>query len=283
MRLPACCRWRRSTDCSDVVTEHAPRLDYFEALRVLRDSTAVLLMGSRERHYTPSKVFPALVARRPVLRRDARRRATRRICCGGSAVRPRCAWSRTATMTTQPHVDAIAARAVGADRAALRMSPAPRSNRQRPRARRRRVRWPAGSRRSSTVPGMSRLTTSIAGGLRRVRSARDAPEARQPFRCDVGFAAAGLPVRASYRPIIIDAGANKGQWARQGDTVHFRQVPLHLIEPQTGLPAHASGVRLPREDPLEIHSTVVTRPGCTSVRMSSAHDGLERRARPARC
>ena len=49
-----------------VVTEHAPRLDYFEALRVLRDSTAVLLMGSRERHYTPSKVFPALVARRPV-------------------------------------------------------------------------------------------------------------------------------------------------------------------------------------------------------------------------
>ena len=44
----------------DVVTEHAPRLDYFEALRILRDSTAVLLMGSRERHYTPSKVFPAL-------------------------------------------------------------------------------------------------------------------------------------------------------------------------------------------------------------------------------
>ena len=51
----------------DVVTEHAPRLDYFEALRVLRDSTAVLLLGSRERHYTPSKVFPALVAKRPVL------------------------------------------------------------------------------------------------------------------------------------------------------------------------------------------------------------------------
>jgi hypothetical protein len=49
-----------------IVTEHAPRLDYFEALRVLRDSTAVLLMGGRERHYTPSKVFPALLARRPV-------------------------------------------------------------------------------------------------------------------------------------------------------------------------------------------------------------------------
>ena len=54
-------------DLADIVTEHAARLDYFEALRVLRDSTAVLLMGSRERHYTPSKVFPALVARRPVI------------------------------------------------------------------------------------------------------------------------------------------------------------------------------------------------------------------------
>jgi glycosyltransferase involved in cell wall biosynthesis len=51
----------------DIVTESAPRLDYFEALRVLRDSTAVLLLGSSERHYTPSKVFPALVAQRPVV------------------------------------------------------------------------------------------------------------------------------------------------------------------------------------------------------------------------
>jgi glycosyltransferase involved in cell wall biosynthesis len=50
-----------------VVTEHAPRLDYFDALGVLRDSSAVVLLGSHERHYTPSKVFPALVAERPVL------------------------------------------------------------------------------------------------------------------------------------------------------------------------------------------------------------------------
>ena len=52
---------------ADIVTEHAPRLDYFDALGVLRDSSAVLLLGSSERHYTPSKVFPALVAERPVL------------------------------------------------------------------------------------------------------------------------------------------------------------------------------------------------------------------------
>ena len=68
----ACCRWLPDCGLQNVVTEHAPRLDYFEALRVLRDSTAVLLMGSRERHYTPSKVFPALVAKRPVFRGIAR-------------------------------------------------------------------------------------------------------------------------------------------------------------------------------------------------------------------
>ena len=52
---------------ADVVTEHAPRLDYFDALGVLAASDGVLLLGSREHHYTPSKVFPALVAERPVL------------------------------------------------------------------------------------------------------------------------------------------------------------------------------------------------------------------------
>src|SRR5262245_17702191 len=51
----------------DVVTEQASRLDYFDALAVLRDSTAVLVLGSSERHYTPSKVFPALIVERPVL------------------------------------------------------------------------------------------------------------------------------------------------------------------------------------------------------------------------
>ena len=57
----------RELGVADVVTEHAPRLDYFDALQVLRESTAVLLMGSRERHYTPSKVFPALMVKRPLL------------------------------------------------------------------------------------------------------------------------------------------------------------------------------------------------------------------------
>ncbi len=50
-----------------IISEHPSRLDYFDALSVLRGSDAILLLGSRERHYTPSKVFPALVAQRPVL------------------------------------------------------------------------------------------------------------------------------------------------------------------------------------------------------------------------
>ena len=52
---------------ADLVTEQPDRLDYFDALRTLMTSTAILLIGSRERHYTPSKAFPALLAGRPLL------------------------------------------------------------------------------------------------------------------------------------------------------------------------------------------------------------------------
>jgi glycosyltransferase involved in cell wall biosynthesis len=50
-----------------VVTEQPARLDYFDALQALADATAVLLLGSREPHYTPSKVFPAMLSGRPLL------------------------------------------------------------------------------------------------------------------------------------------------------------------------------------------------------------------------
>lgn len=53
----------------DVVREHPPRLGYFDALRVLRDAEAVLVLGSDEPHYTPSRVFPALASRRPIIAR----------------------------------------------------------------------------------------------------------------------------------------------------------------------------------------------------------------------
>lgn len=51
----------------DVVDEIPSRIDYLDALTVLTHSCAVLLMGSSERHYTASKLYPALLAHRPLL------------------------------------------------------------------------------------------------------------------------------------------------------------------------------------------------------------------------
>jgi glycosyltransferase involved in cell wall biosynthesis len=49
------------------VTEHPDRVDYFDALQALDDADAVLLMGSTEPHYTPSKLYPAMASGRPML------------------------------------------------------------------------------------------------------------------------------------------------------------------------------------------------------------------------
>src|SRR5262249_25215400 len=43
------------------------RLDYLDALDVLTSASGILLLGSSERHYTASKLYPALLARRPIL------------------------------------------------------------------------------------------------------------------------------------------------------------------------------------------------------------------------
>jgi glycosyltransferase involved in cell wall biosynthesis len=51
----------------DVVTEEPDRLDFLDALGVLRDAHAILLLGSSESHYTPSKLYPALMSGRPLL------------------------------------------------------------------------------------------------------------------------------------------------------------------------------------------------------------------------
>jgi len=50
-----------------LVREHPARLDYLDALDVLRQADAIALLGSAEPHYTPSKIFPALLANRPLL------------------------------------------------------------------------------------------------------------------------------------------------------------------------------------------------------------------------
>ena len=57
----------RDRGIADIVSETPVRIGYVDALHVLRDATGILLMGSSERHYTASKLYPALMARRPLL------------------------------------------------------------------------------------------------------------------------------------------------------------------------------------------------------------------------
>ena len=52
---------------ADAVTEEPGRLDYLDALSVLTHASAILLLGTSERHYTASKLYPALLAQRPIL------------------------------------------------------------------------------------------------------------------------------------------------------------------------------------------------------------------------
>lgn len=52
---------------ADLVTEHPHRMGYFEVLTHLVNAHGVLIVGSTEPHYTPSKVFQAVQSRRPVL------------------------------------------------------------------------------------------------------------------------------------------------------------------------------------------------------------------------
>jgi len=57
----------RELGVADAVTEVAPRIDYLDALGVLTRASGILLLGSSEPHYTASKLYPALLARRPLL------------------------------------------------------------------------------------------------------------------------------------------------------------------------------------------------------------------------
>jgi hypothetical protein len=51
----------------DVVTEQTDRVSYFEALRLQQDSSFLLLPGTLDSDYTASKLYPYVLARRPVL------------------------------------------------------------------------------------------------------------------------------------------------------------------------------------------------------------------------
>lgn len=52
---------------ADIVDEHPRRIPYVDALNVLTSAHGILALGSTQHHYTASKIFPAILARRPLL------------------------------------------------------------------------------------------------------------------------------------------------------------------------------------------------------------------------
>lgn len=52
---------------ANIVHEVPQRVPYLDALTILTQASAILMLGSSERHYTASKVYPGVLARRPVL------------------------------------------------------------------------------------------------------------------------------------------------------------------------------------------------------------------------
>ncbi len=64
----------RAAGVEEMVDEHPHRIGYVDTLNHLMRSNAVLVLGSTEPHYTPSKVFQAMLSDRPVfavLHRDS--------------------------------------------------------------------------------------------------------------------------------------------------------------------------------------------------------------------
>lgn len=57
----------REYGVADLVSEQPQRLPYFQALQVLADSSAILAIGSDDSGYSASKLYPCILARKPIL------------------------------------------------------------------------------------------------------------------------------------------------------------------------------------------------------------------------
>jgi hypothetical protein len=57
----------QSMGVAEYVREHPQRIPYFDALQVLRDADMLLVAGSDDPQYTPSKLYPYILARKPLL------------------------------------------------------------------------------------------------------------------------------------------------------------------------------------------------------------------------
>jgi hypothetical protein len=93
----------RQAGLEDLVDEHPRRIGYIDALNHQEKCDAVLVLGSTEPHYTPSKVFQAILSRRPVfalLHEDSTAVGTIRSAGAGTAI--------TLTTNRMPPADEIA-------------------------------------------------------------------------------------------------------------------------------------------------------------------------------
>ncbi|HVV87663.1 MAG TPA: NAD(P)H-hydrate epimerase, partial [Kofleriaceae bacterium] len=57
----------RALGVADVVREHPPRVPFLDGLSLQARATALVALGSTEPHYTASRLYPALLADRPLL------------------------------------------------------------------------------------------------------------------------------------------------------------------------------------------------------------------------
>ncbi len=57
----------REVGAEELVSEHPRRVPYLDALQIMIDSHALLAVGSDQPHYTASKIFPFILAERPLL------------------------------------------------------------------------------------------------------------------------------------------------------------------------------------------------------------------------
>ena len=51
----------------DIILEHPKRIPYLDAVNVLCQTDGILVLGTTETHYTASKIFPCIMAKKPIL------------------------------------------------------------------------------------------------------------------------------------------------------------------------------------------------------------------------
>lgn len=57
----------RDCQVEEWISEHPQRVPYLDSLQIMLDAQALILLGSAQPHYTASKVFPYVLAERPLL------------------------------------------------------------------------------------------------------------------------------------------------------------------------------------------------------------------------